>query len=309
MTLEIRMKRLVLAVATVLALSACSPAAVDPANPWAALDPWNHTRADVQKLPSGVEYVVIRKGDGKGPNPGPRDQVEVNYEGRLAKNGQVFDSSYEDGKPIEFRLNGVIPGWTDGIQKMQPGDMFMFWIPSAQAYGERGSPPAIEPNSDLMFKVELLKVTPDPWNKVAPWPTDSSEVVRRPSGLEYLVVTKGAGDGASPTDADEIAVHFEGRLEGVKPEEGETAEQVRHRSIVASTYEEGQPKFFAVKDLVPGWSEAIKLMRRGDRWMVRMPAQLLYQGEGDGRIPPDATVVYELELLDFGSSGPAVPPT
>lgn len=301
------MKRLVFAAAAMLALSACTPAAVDPNDPWAALEPWNHSRADVEKLPSGVEYVIVRKGDGKGPNPGPRDEVEVNYEGRLASNGQVFDSSYDSGKPISFRLNGVIPGWTDGIQKMQPGDMFVFWIPSDQAYGERGSPPAIEPNSDLMFKVELLSVTPDPWNKAAPWPTDSSEVVRRPSGLEYLAVKSGPGDGASPTDADEVVVHFEGRKEGMQPEEGESADDLRHRSIVASTYEEGQPKFFPVKDLVPGWAEVVKLMRRGDRWMVRMPSQLLYGEEGDGRIAPDETIIYELELLDFAPAQPAMP--
>lgn len=303
------MKRLVLAAALALGISACTPSAIDPANPWAAVDPWNHGRADVVKLPGGVEYIVVRKGDGKGPFPGPRDEVKVNYEGRLAANGQRFDSSYERGEPIEFRLNGVIPGWTEGLQKMQPGDMFMFWIPSDKAYGERGQGMDIPPNADLIFQVELLEVTPDPWGKVAPWPTDSSEIVRRPSGLEYLVIQSGPTEGASPTDADEVAVNFEGRLEGVTAEEGETPDQLRDRSVVASTYEEGQPKFFPVKDLVPGWSEVLKLMRKGDRWMVRMPAQLLYQSEGDGRIPPDATVIYELELLDFAPAGPAVPPT
>jgi FKBP-type peptidyl-prolyl cis-trans isomerase len=163
------MKRLVLAAAAALTLSACSPSgAVDANDPWAALQPWNHGRGDVVKLPEGVEYVVVRKGDGKGPMPGPRDMVEVKYEGRIADTGLVFDSSYQRGDTAKFRLNGVIPGWTQGIQKMQPGDQFMFWIPSAQGYGERGSPPKIEPNSDLMFQVELLKVIPDGWaNAVA----------------------------------------------------------------------------------------------------------------------------------------------
>ena len=217
------MKRLVLAAAAALTLSACSPSgAVDAKDPWATLQPWNHARADVQKLPEGVEYVVVQKGDGKGPNPGSRDMVEVKYAGRIAETGIEFDSSYARGDTAKFRLNGVIPGWTQGIQKMQPGDHFMFWIPAKQGYGERGSPPKIEPNTDLMFQVELLKVIPDGWAKAMPWPTDSSEVQRRPSGLEYFPVESGSADGPSPTDADIAIVHFEGRLEGVKAEEGET---------------------------------------------------------------------------------------
>ncbi len=298
------MKRLVLAVAAALTLSACSPSAVDANDPWASLQPWNHGRADVEKLPEGVEYVVLKKGDGKGAFPTARDLVKVHYEGRLADTGLIFDSSYERGEPAEFRLNGVIPGWTQGIQKMQPGDTFMFWIPSAQAYGPRGQGMDIPPNADLMFKVELLSAVADPWQKVAPWPTDSSEVVRLANGLEYFPVVSGDPNGASPTDADEVAVNFEGRLEGVQRDEGESDDDLRSRSVVASTFDEGQPKFFPVKDLVPGWAETLKLMRKGDRWMVRMPSQLLYQGEGDGRIPPDTTVIYELELLDFAPASP-----
>lgn len=305
------MVRIVLVALAALALSACNPSVkVDPADPWATLQPWNHSWAEVQKLPNGVEYIVLRKGDGKGEHPGAEDRVEVRYDGRLASTGLAFDSSGEE--TTSFVLNGVIPGWTTGLQEMQPGDTFMFWIPWSQAYGEEGRPPKIPARSDLMFVVELVKVMPiaksDPvaWEKAKPWPTDSSEVIRRPSGLEYFVVRSGPAESSSPTDTDEIVVHFEGRLENVKPEEGESAESVRARSVVASTYEEGQPKFFPMKDLVPGWAEAAKLMHKGDRWMVRMPPQLLYKDEGDGRIPPDATVLYELELLDFGSAQPAI---
>lgn len=301
------MKRLVLAVAAALSLAACTPAAVDPNDPWAALHPWNHGRADVHRLPDGVEYVVLKKGDGKGDFPGPRDKVTAHYEGRLADTGQVFDSSFERGEPSQFRLNGVIPGWTSGVQKMQPGDSFMFWIPSRQAYGERGQGMDIPPNADLMFRIDLVSAVADPWGKVSPWPTDSSEIIRRPSGLEYFVVESGDPNGASPTDADEVTVDFEGRLEGVQREEGETDDSLRARTVVASTYETGRPEFFAVKDLVPGWAEAVKLMRKGDRWIVRMPAALLYKDEGNGRIPPDATVIYEIELHDFAPASPLGP--
>ncbi len=300
------MNRLVLAFVAALTISACSPGgAVDAKDPLTALQPWNHSRAGVEKLPNGVEYYVVHKGDGKQAAPAERDMVEVKYEGRLAENGLVFDSSYQRGDTAKFRLNAVIPGWTSGMQKMQPGDMFVFWIPSKEGYGEHGQGMQIPSNADLMFQVELLKVIPDPWAKVAPWPTDAANIVRLPSGLEYFPVESGPDASKSPTDGDEVVVNFEGRLEGVKAEPGEKAEDVRRRSVVASTFEEGQPKFFPVKDMVPGWAEAIKLMHKGDRWMVRMPSQLLYQAEGDGRIPPDATVIYELELVDFQAAAPA----
>ena len=291
------------AVAT-MALSACGPAVkADPADPWATLQPWNHGFAGIQKLPSGVEYIVVRKGDGKGPFPSETDRVEVNYDGRLAESGLVFDSSYERKETATFVLNGVIPGWRDGLQKMQPGDMFMFWIPSKEGYGERGHGMEIPPNTDLMFQVELINVIPDPWKKVLPWPTDSSDVSRRPSGLEYMVVASGPTDGASPTDNDSVLVNFEGRLEGVAKEEGETDEDVRHRSTVVSTFGTGSPTELPVAGVTSGWNELLKLMRKGDRWMVRMPASLLYGAEGDGRVPPGATVIYEVKLEDFGPIG------
>jgi FKBP-type peptidyl-prolyl cis-trans isomerase FkpA len=85
--------------------------------------------------------------------------VKVNYEGKLM-DGTVFDSSYKRGQPIEFPLNGVIPCWTEGVQKMKVGGEATLVCPPSIAYGERGAPGAIPPNAALVFKVELLGVTP-----------------------------------------------------------------------------------------------------------------------------------------------------
>lgn len=112
----------------------------------------NAKKEGVKTTASGLQYKVIT--EGKGTSPKASDVVMVNYEGRLI-DGTVFDSSYERGEPVEFPLNQVIPGWTEGLQLMKPGAKYEFYIPSDLAYGESGNPD-IEPNSTLIFTVELL---------------------------------------------------------------------------------------------------------------------------------------------------------
>lgn len=103
---------------------------------------------------SGLKYKVLQKGSGK--QPSATSIVKVNYEGKLL-DGTIFDSSYERGEPIEFPLNRVIPGWTEGLQLMHEGDIYELYIPYNLAYGETGAGP-IPPKADLIFKVELLEV-------------------------------------------------------------------------------------------------------------------------------------------------------
>ncbi len=281
-------------------LAACSPATpkIDANDPFKTLYPWDHNAKGVQKTENGVEYVVISKGkDPKAPHPSPADRVQVNYDGRLAATGEKFDSSY-GGDPATFRLNQVIPGWTEGLQKMQVGDQFMFWIPSKLGYGERGAGGRIPPNADLMFRVELLQVVPalvadeTAWKKAMPWPINSSEVTRMPSGLEYFVIKNGKGDRPSPQDNDVAKVQFEGRLED--------------GTVAASTFQDQESQYFPINQLVPGWAEALKLMHPGDHWMVRIPSSLMYDKEGDGRIPPGASVTFEIVLEDVAVG--AAPP-
>lgn len=105
---------------------------------------------------SGLVYVVNKAGTGA--KPSATDEVTVHYEGKLL-DGTVFDSSYERGEPTSFPLNRVIPGWTEGLQLMQEGAEYIFYIPSELAYGEQGQPQGgIAPNTPLVFKVELIKV-------------------------------------------------------------------------------------------------------------------------------------------------------
>lgn len=115
----------------------------------------NAKQEGVTVLPSGLQYKVLREGNGQ--RPAATDRVKCHYEGQLT-NGQVFDSSYRRGEPAVFPLNGVIAGWTEGVQLMNEGAKYRFFIPFNLAYGERGAGQAIPPYAALVFDVELLEV-------------------------------------------------------------------------------------------------------------------------------------------------------
>lgn len=115
----------------------------------------NATKEGVKTTASGLQYLVLTEGAGKSPKA--TDIVLVHYRGTLL-NGTEFDSSYKRNEPIEFPLNRVIAGWTEGVQLMKEGAKFRFFIPSNLAYGTRGAGADIGPNETLIFEVELLKV-------------------------------------------------------------------------------------------------------------------------------------------------------
>lgn len=105
--------------------------------------------------PSGLVYLSIK--DGTGANPAASDKVKVHYRGTFP-DGKEFDSSYKRGTPIEFPLNGVIPCWTEGVQRMKVGGKAKLTCPPAIAYGARGAGGVIPPNATLLFEVELLGI-------------------------------------------------------------------------------------------------------------------------------------------------------
>lgn len=115
----------------------------------------NKERAGVVELPSGLQYEIIKEGNG--PKPKATDQVKCHYHGTLI-NGVVFDSSVERGQPATFGVNQVIPGWVEALQLMPVGSKWKLFIPSNLAYGERGAGQSIEPNSTLIFEVEVLDI-------------------------------------------------------------------------------------------------------------------------------------------------------
>ena len=112
----------------------------------------NAKKPGVKTLPSGVQYKVIKEGNG--PIPTDTSNVKVNYEGRLI-DGKVFDSSYKRGQPVELRANQVIKGWTDALVHMPAGSVWEVYIPQELAYGDREQGD-IKPFSALIFKIELI---------------------------------------------------------------------------------------------------------------------------------------------------------
>ena len=112
----------------------------------------NKAKEGVIVLPSGLQYKVLKAGEGESPDD--NDVVKVHYTGTLI-DGTVFDSSRERGEPIEFPVNGVIAGWTEALQLMKPGSQFMLYIPANLAYGDKKTGPIAE-GSTLIFDVELL---------------------------------------------------------------------------------------------------------------------------------------------------------
>lgn len=204
--------------------------------------PWNPAGQDVKNGPMGLQYIVLKEGPGGGRKPVATDRVSVHYEGRLAT-GEKFDSSLDRGEPASFRLNQVIPGWTMGLQEMSEGDEYLFYIPSALAYGDQPRGDVIKAGDDLVFLVQLLGIEVPKvadaaaWQKYFPWNPDAPEVVKTESGLEYAVLASGEAAGAPPVNGQFVLVHYEGRL-------AETG------ALFDSSYERGEPEAFPSNGLI-----------------------------------------------------------
>src|SRR5687768_10000032 len=116
----------------------------------------NAKREGVRKLPSGLQYEILK--EDTGPKPDATSHVTVHYEGRLT-DGTVFDSSYKRGQPATFGVSQVIPGWTEALQLMPLGSKWRLYIPSVLGYGTRGAGGSIPPNATLIFDVELIGIS------------------------------------------------------------------------------------------------------------------------------------------------------
>lgn len=120
--------------------------------------PWNKAHPDVKKTGTGLEYVVLASGDAAGKTPTNDQSVEVFYEGRLNANGNKFDSAFDRGQSATFPVAGVVPGFSEALKLMRPGDRWLVYIPANLGYGAQSPSPDLPANSDLVFEIDMVAV-------------------------------------------------------------------------------------------------------------------------------------------------------
>ncbi len=233
--------------------------------------------ADAQRTASGLASKVLSPGTGT-EHPRAHDAVRVHYTG-WTTDGQMFDSSVRRGEPAEFPLNRVIPGWTEGLQLMVPGEKRRIWIPQELAY--RGMPG--RPQGMLVFDVELLAINrmPDP-------PETPTDVARPPrgaactsTGLCSRVLTPGTGT-THPTATSVVTVNYSGWT---------TDGRMFDSSVVR-----GQPATFPLNQVIAGWTEGLQLMVPGEKRRIWIPEGLAYQGAPGA---PAGMLVFDVELISI----------
>lgn len=240
---------------------------------------------------SGLQIAVTDEGSGEQPQEG--DVVSVHYTGMLG-DGTVFDSSSNRGEPFSFPLGRgrVIQGWDEGIALLQQGGKAKLIIPPELGYGEQGSGGVIPPNATLYFDVELVDIQPG--GPSEPVEVDAEELVETDSGLRYFVMEEGSGE--SPEEGQPVRMHYTIWLED--------------GTRLDSSLDTGEPVAFAVgsEQVFPGWNAAVREMRVGDKWQVVVPPDLALGEEGAGDvIPPNSTLILQLDLLEILARGPDDP--
>lgn len=287
----------------------------------------------MNKTASGVRYIPIRNGDIAGGSPGFDATIVVQYEAFLESTGVLIDSSYARGESSVYEMNQLIDGWAEAVQLMNPGDEWLVFVPSSEAFGDQPVGDAIPPNADLVYRVALegflsaealsaasgAEEAPAPqpeapeaapvdpsvttmtedgiveplgpdmaaWQAYFPWDGEKERVNTVPSGLSYVALERGPTDVRTAIESDQVLVHYEGRL-------AETSE------FFDSSWSNEEPALFGVDALIPGITEALTLMRPGDRFLVHIPSDLAYGEAGAGdAVPPNADLMFQLVLLQI----------
>lgn len=243
--------------------------------------PFDTASAKVTTLKSGVKIFVLKEGTGSLPAEG--DIVKANFSGYLA-NGKMFMSTADYGSAETFKIGDkrTPVGLDEALRLVKKGEKARIFLPWQLAFKEHGTADgSIPPKSDLYMDFEIVDVMPNDDPK--PWSTKGITPIVLPSGVKIFTVKEGFG--ARPTSGQAVLVHYSGFLENGK--------------LFDSSIPRGEPTEFGVDQVVPGFSEALKNMKPGQKARVFIPASLGYGDSGtpDGAVPPKSNLYFDIELI------------
>lgn len=241
------------------------------------------SRHDSWTTASGLRVTEIVEGEGASPVDG--EIVSIHYTAWYL-DGDEFDSTRKNGEPMKF-LKGksqLLPGLEEGVASMRKGGRRILVLPPELAFGKEGSPPVVPPDQWVKFDVELIDIEPGP-PRILPWNDAGLEVMLSPTGLQYVDFEVGGGD--FPGLGSTVVVNYTGFLDD--------------GTLFDSSYYQGMPLEFELspENLIPGWIEGLLTMQAGGKRKLIIPPFLGYGRQGFGKsIPPDATLIYDIELLE-----------
>lgn len=244
------------------------------------IEPYNIVGLKKNSDPSGIEYYIVEQGDGKKVSEGGK--VKFNYSAFL-DNGKLFDSSIKKGEPLEILAGqgNILKGLDIAVSLMHVGDKYRCIVPPELGFGSKGNS-IIPPNSSIIFDIEILDAKDE--IQVKPFDTKGKKIYQTETGLRYIIVRDGKG--AQPKAGQEVKLHYTGYLQN-----GE---------IFDSSVKRDEPFTFTLGSgqVIKGWEEGVALMRVGDKMRLIIPPELAYGQRAMGKIPENATLTFDIELLD-----------
>lgn len=247
------------------------------------IEPFDITNLQPKKTPEGITYYCIKQGQGE--NAKIEDNAYIHYSGFLP-NGSIFDSSVKKGAPVHIitGINQLFEGFDIALKLMNKGSKYRFIIPHKLAYNTKGYGNAVPPNTNITLDIELVDLKTPP--NVTMWKTEGKRVLTTDSGLKYAIFN--AGKGELIENDDIVEVHYSGYFTNGR--------------LFDSSVKRFEPIQFpiGIGAVIDGWDEGLKLMRKGAKFQLQIPAKLAYGEQGaPPQIPANTDLIFDIEVVDI----------